>query len=88
MQGGHWPRALITAGRASDDSMAFMARCDIKIMICDENLCCPDLIALNEQNHIATWTYTVNSQGRLDNILQMGIKGIVTDFPNLLNKID
>ena len=81
-----YPRALISGGRKMNDDLEFLEQFDIDIYICDENLCCDEMITQNWIHNIKTWVYTVNNQGRLDYILKMGIAGIITDFPNLIQQ--
>ena len=79
-----YERALITANITVDSWLPFLKRCECKKIILDENIACRHLVVDYIRNDVEVWVYTVNDKGRLQSLVDMGVKGIITDVPNLL----
>lgn len=76
--------ALITSNISIDDYIPFLRNIKASMIILDENIVSSDVVSRYSSCGIDVWVYTVNVKGRMLTLCDMGVKGIVTDFPNLI----
>ena len=77
-------RALLTSNVAIDKHMSILQQADCHLIIIDENTISREMVLGYREQGIDVWCFTVNSMGRLSAIADMGVSGLITDFPNLL----
>lgn len=51
------------------------------------HLATQELIEKTQENNIKFIPWTVNSKEEMENLIEMGVDGIITDFPEILNEI-
>lgn len=56
------------------------------LLVLNEKLASPKLVAQANQEHIEISCWTVNSVERIDQLLKMGIESLITDEPSLMLK--
>lgn len=77
-------RALLTSNIALDDYISFLQQANCDLIIIDENTISREMVQAYRKHGIDVWCFTVNSMGRLSAIADMGVSGLITDFPNML----
>lgn len=77
-------RALLTSNVALDDHTSVLQQANCDLIIIDENTISREMVQAYRKHGVDVWCFTVNSMGRLSAIADMGVSGLITDFPNML----
>lgn len=78
--------AFITSNITFDDYIPFLHQIGSNLIILDENIASRDTVSRYSSCGVDVWIYTVNNKGRIQTLCDMGVRGIITDYPNLMRQ--